>query len=156
MQSPAEHILVRSFRSILADLPTGFEIEESAEFRSALNALEFFVSEVLSEIHSEWRGEALDGVIPLTSRKTGEREVEILGLCILLSDQTVTPIQLRLQIAPASDEVSWFECRLGERGREGMVRTPYERRSKRLYALEGRTDSIDWVYQVTFGDRRDS
>jgi hypothetical protein len=40
-----------------------------------------------------------------------------------------------------------------------MVRVPYDSpmhhaMTKRLYALEGRADEIDWVYKVTFGHRR--
>jgi hypothetical protein len=99
---------------------------------------------------------SLDGIYPVLARKTGEGEMELFGQCILISDQTLTPLHLRLQVGPTEDEVSWLECRLGERGERGMVRTPYEsqdRAFKRLYALEGKADAIDWVYKVTFGRR---
>jgi hypothetical protein len=89
----------------------------------------------------------------------GEGEAEIFRLCILLSDQTVTPLWVRLQVAACTDKVSWLECRLGERGKHGMVRVPYDSYTaltKRIYALDGRQDEIDWVYKVTFGHRRRS
>jgi len=38
-----------------------------------------------------------------------------------------------------------------------MVRKPYQfmsQMTKRLRALEGRADLIEWVYKVTFGERR--
>jgi hypothetical protein len=90
------------------------------------------------------------------ARKIGEREIEIFGLCILMSDQTMTPIHLRLQLSPTTNEVSWLELRLGERGRRGMVRMPYSSEGavyKRLHALNERGDRIEWVYKVTFGEK---
>jgi hypothetical protein len=72
--------------------------------------------------------------------------------CILLSDQTVTPLHLFLQVS-TGDHISWIQCRLGEFGEDGMIRTPYRSATsvtKRLFALEGRADLIDWAYKVTF------
>jgi hypothetical protein len=36
----------------------------------------------------------------------------------------------------------------------GRIPYDYSKMSKRLHLLEGRADSIDWVYKVTFGERR--
>jgi hypothetical protein len=158
MASRAEQSISRSLRAILADLPDGASIADSEQFREALSGLEFFLPhQVLNEIYPEWNYESLDGILPLGARKRGEGEAEIVGLCILISDQTLTPLHVRLQVAASTDEVSWLECRLGERGKHGMVRTPYESSSavaKRLYALNGKPDLIDWVYKVEFGHRR--
>ena len=157
MASRAEQSLSRSLLAILGELPNGGSIADSEQFQEVLSGLEYFLPEVLGEIHPEWNRESLDGVLPLEARKTGEREAEIFGLCIILSDQTLTPLHLRLRVAPSNDEVSWLECKLGERGGHGMMRTPYHLLNavaKRLYALEGRADLIDWVYEVTFGRRR--
>ena len=106
-----------------------------------LSGLEFFIPQVLAEIHPEWKHESLDGFYPVVARKTGEGEAEIFGLCILISDQTTTPFHLRLQSSPSSDEVSWLECRLGEAGEHGMVRTPLATHLKQLIALEGKRGS---------------
>lgn len=152
MASKSEQIIGRLLRTILGDLPNDAPIGDSEQFRDVLCGLEFFVPEVLGEVYSEWNHESLDGILPVTARKTRDGEVEIFGQCIFLSDQTMTPVQLRLQVSSSEDEVSWLECRLGERGEHGMVRTPYESRNavgKRLYALQGRADAIDWVYKVT-------
>lgn len=157
MASKSEEITSRCLRAILAGLPTGATIDDSPEFREALTGLEWFLPEVLAEIHKEWTGESLDGIYPHLACKIGEQTVEILGLCILLSDQTLTPIHLRLQLSFATDEVSWLELRLGEKGQHGMVRTPYGSEGsiyKRLHALIGRADTMGWVYKVTFGERR--
>jgi hypothetical protein len=157
MASRSEEITSRDLRAVLADLPIGAAIAESDQFREVLSGIEYFLPEVLGEVYPEWNRESLDGVIPLVARKTNDAEAEIFGLCIIISDQTVTPLHLHLQVAVANDEISWLECRLGERGRHGMVRTPYDSlnaAAKRLHALEWRVDRIDWVYKVTFGERR--
>jgi hypothetical protein len=157
MASRAEQSISRSLRAILAGLPDGAGVADSDQFREVLCGLEYFPPEVLGEIHPEWNQESLDGVIPLVARKTRDAEAEIFGLCIIISDQTLTPLHLCLQVSASRDEVSWLECKLGERGELGMVRTPYQALNatrKRLYALEGRADMIDWAYKVTFGHRR--
>lgn len=160
MASRAEESISRSLRVVLADLPDGAGIGDSEQFQQVLSGLEFFLPhQVLREIYPEWDHESLDGIMPMLARKTGEGEAEIFGVCILISDQTVTPLHVRLQVAASANEVSWLECRLGERGRHGMVRLPYDSSSamaKRLYALDGKPDQIDWVYKVTFGHRRHS
>jgi hypothetical protein len=156
LASRAEQSISRSLGTALADLQNGANIADSEQFRDVLSGLEYFLPEVLGEIYSEWNWESLDGVRPLVARKTGKREAELFGLCVIISDQTLTPLHLRLQAAAFNDEISWLECRLGERGEHGMVQTPYHSASaitKRLYALEGRADLIDWVYKVTFGQR---
>lgn len=156
MASGPEILTSRTLRTILDVLPNGATIDDSEEFRHALTDLHWFVSEVLAEIYPKWRGQSLDGIYPHFARKTGEQEVELFGLCTLISDQGLMPIHLRLQLALTSEEVSWLELRLGEKGRHGMVRMPYREGAiyKQLHALNGREETIEWVYKVTFGQRR--
>ena len=156
MVSKAEEIATRHLQAILAGIPTGETISDSAEFRDVLSGLECFLPTVLAEIHSEWTGESLDGIYPHIARKTGEGEAEILGLCCLMSDQTLTPLHLRLQLSATTDEISWLELRLGVKGQAGMVRHPYSSTQsihKRLHALTRKANTIEWVYEVTFGER---
>jgi hypothetical protein len=156
MPSRGEEITSRTLGTILAGLPTGKSIDDSEEFRHALTSLEWFLPNVLAEIHPEWKGESIDGIYPHVARKTGEREAEIFGLCCLMSDQRLTPIHLHLQLSAATDNVSWLELRLGERGQNGMARMSYPSEGtiyKRLHALNGCEDKIQWVYQVTFGKK---
>ena len=158
MASSAEQRISCSLRALLAGLLDGASISASEQFREILSFLNFFLPhQVLSEIYPEWNQESLDGILPILARKTRDGETEILGLCIIISDQTLTPIHVRLQVAASNDEISWLECRLGQRGKDGMVRTPYDSLSavaRRLCALDGRPDLIDWVYKVTFGHHR--
>lgn len=152
-----ENIISRSLRAVLAELPDGADISLSEEFQTFITGLEHFVPQVIGEIHPEMRGQSGDGVLPIVARKTGEGEVELLGHFCFIADQTLTPIHLKLQLADAGDEISWLECHLGQRGKHGMLRTPYESPSangRLLNSLPKRTPSIDWVYEVTFGERR--
>jgi hypothetical protein len=155
MVSKAEQCVSRSLLPIREDVPVGSSIDAGI-LQDVLGGLEYFIPEVLQELNAEWQHESLDGIIPVMATKSGDREAEIFGLCIIISDQTVTPVLLRLQVAAAEDEVSWLECWLGEQGEHGMIRTPYEsldRARKLLYALVGSEDTIDWVYKVTFGQK---
>jgi hypothetical protein len=157
MVSILEQRLSRSLRAALADLPIGGTIPDSDEYREVLTALEYFIPVVLGELYREWTFQGLDGVVPVEARKTGEGEVEIFGLCCIISDQTLTPLYVHLQVAADDDEISWLECRLGERGQVGMVRKPYDflrQMTKRLRVLDGRIELIDWVYKAQFGERR--
>lgn len=158
MVSSVEQRLSRSIGQILADLPNGATIADSEHLQKVLSELEYFIPEVLRELHPEWKHESLDGIIPLVARKTNEGEAEFLGECILITDQTLTPLHLRVQVTPAGDGISWLELRLGELSQHGMVRTPYASASttpKRLYKLlEQGPDAISWAYKVKFGDRR--
>lgn len=160
MASRAEESVSRSLRAVLADLPDGAGIGDSEQFRQVLSGLEFFLPhQALREIYPEWDHESLDGIIPAVARKTGDGEAEIFGLCILISDQAVIPIHLRLKVAASADEVSWLECRLGERGKLGMLRLPYDSSTalaKRLHELDARQDQIEWVHRVSFGQPRRS
>lgn len=157
MASGTERLLSHFLRRILLGLAVGVRIEQSEDFQTVLTALEFFIPAVFREIHPEWEHESLDGFYPIMARKTGSHEAEIFGLCILISDQTVTPFHLRLQLARFHDEVSWLECRLGEVGEDGMMRTRYEelnRAFNRLPPPEQAVNAINWVYKVTYGEWR--
>src|SRR5688572_7313196 len=106
MISQTEQYLGRSLRTILAHLPEGGAIAHSEEFQKVLLGMEFFLPGVLQERYSEWNHESLDGICPLVARKTGKDEVEIFGQCILMSDQTLALLHVRLQVDPAKDELS--------------------------------------------------
>ncbi|WP_442484218.1 hypothetical protein [Aeoliella sp. SH292] len=118
-------------------------------------SFEWFLPEVLREVHAEWRGEALDGIYPRFFRKIGDREAELLGLAIFISDQTLTPIHFCIQLSPNFDFVSWIELRLGEHTGTGCRREPYgssKAQGTMLHVAE-RFDSIDWFYHVGYGER---
>lgn len=151
--SKAEIIVARSLRVLLKQTPVGASFEENEDYRLLMVSVDYFIPEVLGEIYPEWKSDALDDVIPLVAERTGEREAVIFGLSWLIRDQTVVPTYLQLQIDPVLDRVNWLECRIGERGPQGMLRRPGSSFDKQLYRLQGREDQIDWAYRVTYGEK---
>jgi hypothetical protein len=151
-----ESNIAARLRPILAALPCDTTIGNPPERHDVLASLEYFVEQVLREVHPEWRHESLDGILPEVMRKTSDNELELAGMCILISDQTLTPLYLRLQLDTVEDAISWFECRLGEATAEGMRRTPYSVGSNSMgkTAVWARLDRIRWVYRVGYGKRR--
>jgi hypothetical protein len=157
MPSYAEQQIADGLRSILSHLPDGAEIGDSPRFRDVQTAFEFFVTEVLVKDHAEWQRESLDGFFFLTARKTADLTAEFFGLCILIRDQTTTPISMRLQVSSSANELHWFECKLGDADENAADRKkviPFDLTEQRVRALSGREDQINWVYQATFGQRR--
>lgn len=100
MTSQCEINICQSLRPILDSLPIGSAIPDSPEYRWALSALEWFIPEVFEEVNAKPSDVCLDGILPAVSRKTGKDEIEIIGLCILITDQTVTPIHVCFQQQP--------------------------------------------------------
>jgi hypothetical protein len=156
MVSKLEVSIAKSLRIVLRPLEIGDVIVDSDELTQILSGLEWYIPEIIREVHPEC--ETLDGVLRVVARKTGPGEFLLTGFCILIKDQTVTPVHARLQIAPATDEISWLEFRLGQRNTDGTIkRTPYNSySSKKLIAATDDTESIDWVYKVTYGQHRAS
>jgi hypothetical protein len=152
-ESGREQLVSRSLRTLLADVPNCASILGSDKEFDLFDGLEYYLPEVLRRTHSEWKHESLDGFWPLAFQKTGSTSAELFGMCMLISDQTLTPIHLHIQASPTADEISWLHCKLGEAGEDGMVRihlTPGEVGAQ-VKALEGRADQIVWIYEVGFG-----
>lgn len=104
--SSIEQRVARCVRSITAGVSLQGSIEETAELREFLAALQYYLPEVLRELHHEWERESLDGVYHDVAQKTGENEIDVAGICILISDQKLVPFHLRLRVSSAEDEVS--------------------------------------------------
>lgn len=150
--SPAERFLAESLREILAPLAIGQEIADS--FQSALANLDYFLPEVLGEIHEQWKGQSVDGVIPLAAWKADERELELWGLAILISDQTVVPLHLQLRLHPERDQVDWLECEMIADEPPSLRRAPYRAHRgmlNHLANLRHTPEQIAWVYRVSYG-----
>lgn len=146
-----EQELAREIRAALDGMVVGENIPDSISFRNAMRALEWFIPQLLREVHPEWN-EALDGVYPQVAVKTGENEAEIIGMCILISDQTCTPLHVRLRAAIDMNEIESLECRLGEIARDGkMRRIPYGTNRSRDLAVVHRLNDIVWAYHFAFG-----
>jgi hypothetical protein len=148
-----EQLLAKACRDLIAGLPVGANLQEQRGLRNLLECLNYFIPSVLAEVHREWEYESLDGVYGRLALKTGDVEADFRGFCIFISDQVYTPFQVRMQISPTEDKLTYFECRIGQRGKRG---TPYitgssKEQLRQIHALEAET--IDWTYHVAFGKR---
>jgi hypothetical protein len=156
MTSIPEKIASRCLRAILAPLSAGDAIEDSDDFSDFQSAMERVIPSILEGEYQWWRYESLDGFQFAIARKVGPEEAEFFGLCLLISDQTWTPLCLRLRIAPQSENIEWLVCRLGESGTGNgdMVRTPYgsyRETTRLLRSVVDRLETIEWAYTITRG-----
>jgi hypothetical protein len=154
--SRAEEVFSRQVRAVLAPIVIGESIPSSSEFTDLLVALEYFIPEVIEEIHQEWKGIGLDGVVPIRAKKTAEREIEIIGFAYVFRREPWSPVvHLRARVSEFKDELSSFACRIGERGVAGdsQSRPPAIERKAALLALDA--NAIDWAYAVAFGEDAD-
>jgi hypothetical protein len=120
-----------------------------------LVGLEYFLPSVLAELYPHWKGESFDGFFLSEASKTDARKAELRGVCILISDQTITPFHVRLKISQSEERIDWMECRVGKKGdgKGGMERILYSRWHGHLYSyLQKSLQPIDWAYKVTFGE----
>jgi hypothetical protein len=155
-QATLEQGLARSLRRLLAPLPNGSPIEELPRLGSIERDFEYYLPALLAKAHFEWRRECFDGFVFEVERKSGPNEAEFRGWCILISDQTVTPIHIQLKVSENNDEIEWLVLKVGERqpGTNTMTRLPYASLTKKMMLLlEQRWDEIDWYYVVGFGER---
>lgn len=125
-----------------------------------MSYLEYFLPEVIGEIHPECLGRSCDGILPSITLIIAPRTIHILGLYCEMSSQTWHPLDVRFQIAPIADTINWMECKLGERFHRGSKQTTLDgnrvtqkRTTKFLYNREN--IDIDWFYRVTFGTREE-
>ena len=152
MASRSEIVVSQCLRSILAILPEGANIEDSPAFRRLQTALEFFLPSMLVKLYpDQWSEESLDAFRFAVARKTSAGEAELIGLCLFITDQTWTPLHLRLRLADG-DAISWVSCLLGARGNADgeVIRIPFEpeRADALLTAVGEHPESLDWVYSV--------
>ena len=159
--SEAEQQVTRSLAALLDRVSDGETFSNDCDQLSkTLGLLERFIPATIEQVYDEWQDESIDGFRLPIVRKTGPHEVELIGLAILTSDQSVTPVHLRIQVCPAMQEIVWLEFKVGKPGlgRGGLDRIPYgsqpaEKWLKNILATETAPD-IKWVYQVGFGQRQ--
>ena len=154
--SVPEQRLCEMLSPLLRSHSVGDPIGPPPDENYIFSSLEFFLPEILRERHNEWHHESLDGLYPKIFRKTAEHEIEFVGLTIFISDQTLTPIHLQLQLSPDHDCVSWVDLRLGERIDDNCRREPYSQSQTTgtMFHVAERLDSIDWFYHVGYGERQ--
>ena len=151
--SKAETIACQLLGTALQGLNEGASVPDTEEFRGFLSALERILPEYLAEAYGFWRGESLDGVYPEVARMVGPHALEVIGLGLTLSDQSLMALHVRLGLRERADGIKWMVVRLGEETAEGLRRTPYslDRLHKEMHATAQRIGEIDWAFAVQYG-----
>jgi hypothetical protein len=152
-----ERRIARALRALLEGVEPGGALAETIQLLIVLGGLEYFLPTILAETHLYWKGESLDGFFLSEAKKLGHDQAELRGICILISDQSVTPFHVSIQLSTSMDEIDWIECRLGKRGdgAGGMDRIPWSKWNGRTHVfLQDASKPIDWAYAVTFGRKR--
>jgi hypothetical protein len=117
-----------------------------------LSMLELLIPKVLRDEHPEWETESIDGFFLASAVKSTDRSMSMIGTCILISDQAVTPFALELRLA-GDDIVRFLRIRLGEPGGGplGISGPPSNSRgaTELLASLPARVDELAWTYDET-------
>lgn len=140
---------------LIAGLPTGarFDVSPSAEI---CYCLELFVPRLLRGKYPEWERESLDGIFVARATKTGPSSAELIGTCILISDQAVTPFRIELATSSLGDSVTVPRLMVGEPGAGplGISGPPCNSRAAQrlLASVMDRIDRVTWSYVLTSSD----
>jgi hypothetical protein len=150
--SRLESIVASDLSALLENVSIGsaLKVEPSANL---LFALELYIPQLLSRRYSEWKKESLDGFFLANARKIGSETAEFAGLCILISDQTVTPVLIRLTLTSSRDSIAAYQVFLGEPGGGHLgisgppCTSPHAQRL--LDTVSARLNNIRWSYAIT-------
>jgi hypothetical protein len=146
-----ERLAAEQVAACLNQVPVGssLSIDSSSEL---CDILELLIPEILRRRHPEWGAESIDGFFFSSAIKNDDSAAELVGTCILISDQAVTPFALDLRLSDPQAFAS-FRIRLGEpeRGPLGISGPESGSPGARdmLLALNARRERVDWVYDVT-------
>ena len=130
-------------------------LKPNADF---LYLLELYIPRLLSHKYLQWEHESLDGFYLANARKLSSNSAEFSGLCILISDQTVTPFVIRLELNLLRNSIASYQVFLGEPGSGSLgISGPSCSSAKAddlLKALAERMDNISWSYFITKAKNR--
>jgi hypothetical protein len=145
-----ERVAANQLDALIHEVPIGstLRIDSSSP---VCDTLELLIPEILRREHAEWQRESIDGFFFASSLRSDNDAAVLAGTCILISDQTVTPFAVDLDLAPEGGFRS-LRIRLGEAGAGALgISGPgcKSRAAKEmLLALDSRLDQIEWVYEV--------
>lgn len=145
-------IQVASELSAFLDRTMPESISMSEPYIDLFRSLDYYIPQLLSSHYPEWEYEGLDGFYFANIQKIGSEIAEFTGLCILIDDQTVTPVFIRLELASSGASIASYQVFLGEPG-EGRLRISgppcYSAGAQKLLdKVSMRLNSIQWSYRV--------
>lgn len=150
MAEEFEKLVCQHCRLLIEKIEYGIDIDEDSNTADLLKLLETIVSRELRKKYSDWKYESLDGIYSGHITMTDLHQINIIGMCILTSDQTLVPIYINIKLSDKRDEVVWINCNLAESSNAGIIRIPYSSNKwrKLLYALN--KDQINWFYSFAY------
>jgi hypothetical protein len=150
--SRLESIVASELNALMEKTPVGLTlmVEPSANL---LYLLELYIPQLLSHRYPEWEYESLDGFFLAEAQRIESETAEFTGLCILISDQTVTPVLIRLTLSSSRDSIAAYQVFLGEVGGGQLgisgppCNSPHAQRL--LDTVSARLNNIRWSYAIT-------
>ncbi len=138
--------IVASELSVLLEqhsVGSALNVEPSA---GLLASLELYIPSLLSRYYPEWKNETLDGFFLETAQRIDSITAEFIGVCILMSDQTLTPIFISLTLSTLHNSIASYRVFLGELGSGHLgISRP---REKVLMTTVARLKNIKWSYRI--------
>lgn len=153
MMAKFEELTAQYLRLSVRGLEVGDDIPLSNAREQLQSAFELFLPLTLREADPNyWRLEAFDAFRFPVARKTGPDEAEFRGAGLLLSDETWTPVQVRLRVAPDSDTIAWGSCQAGDRrvGKSDRLPAKSLELGHLLQSVSETPETIDWAFSAGY------
>lgn len=155
MMAKFEELAAQYLRLSLRGISEGEAIPDSEPRRQLQSALELYLPLMLRGADpNHWRLEAFDGFRFPIARKTGPCEAEFRGAGLLLTDETWTPVQVRLRAAGDADTIAWGSCQVGDRLVGPTERPKFASPSlgNLLASVAEHPEKMEWAFSVEFPD----
>lgn len=146
MAFASENIVCKYLYDVLKIYEDGESIGDVEELSYVLSILEVTIPEILSQKHSFWKDESLDGFFGERVIKLSENEIEFFGMCTLMSEQALTPIYFRIELGEGA--FASAQVKLGEKEGDEMVKIPADSDDWGDYLDERTPKEIEWVYEI--------
>ena len=152
MMDKFDELAAQYLRRALRDVREGEAIPPSGALTQLQSTLELFLPLMMRDSDpAHWRLEAFDAFRFPVARKTGPWEAELRGAGLLLSDETWTPIALRLRAAADADTIAWASGRVGDRRIHPAQRPTAQSDLQALLArVSEQPDQIEWSYAAEY------
>jgi len=153
MMAKFEELAAQYLRLALHGVEEGHQILESPARAQLEGALELFLPLMLRDSDpGHWRLEAFDAFQFPVARKTGPFEAEFRGAGLLLTDETWTPVQVRLRAAAETDLIAWGSCQVGDRLVPPSERLPCDSPvlGELLASVCEHPESMDWEFSAEY------
>ena len=144
-------MFAQALRDILQPLPPKCDIPQDEHLQEAMNTLEVIVSLLLKEQFDTWRYEALDGILLTVAQRRDADTAFFGGDCILITDQTVSPIEVEVTLGGGGAGLVRVCCRVGEKQDGKLMRHSYDKEHRYRTLIWQERDphhELEWMYFV--------